>query len=379
MVYNIIQIQRKHLLNHPKKMKKISSKSRQRQKNQRIKRMKKDCWQKRSRQVRKSTGIRLSAKKRLLTNQGEFSINHDIDIYNDDNRQALSKICRGIRRFQGNHIHLSFQQGEIKISATGMLWLYAEIFRKIDEGKTKITCNYPSDKKAEQVLQHIGFFKKIGKAERISNDEIQKTDKNIHSWHVLSDSTDNGYDPKMVQNFLEKITDPTSPDISKINIATKELIANVIYHAYDKPDLLNDDKPDLLKRWIIFGRVEKESLIIVLGDLGKTIPVTIKDNDLLKQIIDRGDWAAHRRIMKNDSRLIEYAISTEGTKTKEKHRGKGLEEAIKNIKALQGDLAIYSRKGLYKPLLSRQEKRDWKKKTKIEGTIAEIKIPLNLD
>lgn len=301
----------------------------------------------------------------------DFTINHDINMHEKSSRQALSRICQNIRGFQGNHIHLSFKLDVMNISAAGMLLLYAEVYRKIEAGGTKITCNYPADTKAEQVLQHIGFFKKIGKKEHFTQDEIQKADKDVRSWHVLDGSIEDLKDPAKIMGFLKEITEPVSNDTNKINIATTELIANVAEHAYGENDMP--------KCWIIFGKAEEgKHLTIVVGDMGRTIPTTMKEHDAIEEMRARKDFSALKKIFANDSNLIKYATSMKGTRTMKTHRGKGLEDAIRNIEELQGYLSIYSRKGLYKTHLPRKEKRGWKNMF-IQGTIVEMTIPLNPD
>lgn len=353
-------------------MKKIDSKYRRRQKI--LRKNLEKFWGKNREQkpyisARQRANMSSSITPRFSSNN--FIIDYDIDIYRKDCREELSEICQRIREFSGNHMKIFFKLGRMKISAAGMLLLYAEVYRKIEAGGTKITCNYPTDEKAEQVLQHIRFFEKIGKIERIPADEILKADKDVHSWHVLDGSTEDLKHPAKIMGFLKEITEPVSNDTNKINVAITELIANVAEHAYGENDMP--------KCWIIFGKAEEgQHLTIVVGDTGRTIPTTMKEHGAIKEMRARKDFTALKKIMANDSNLIKYATSMKGTRTMEAHRGKGLENAIRNIEELQGYLSIYSGEGLYKTYLPREKRRDWKNMF-IQGTIVEMTIPINPD
>lgn len=318
-------------------------------------------------------------KKKKYTRQGNvdgeisFNFNHDIDIYQEDNRNKMSQICVGIREFEGNLIHLSFKSDEMKISAAGMLLLYAEIYRKIEADGTKITCDYPANRKAEQVLQHIGFFEMIGKPERISPEEMRrKTDNDVNSWNVIIGDEFKG---QQVSEFLEKIA-PSMGKENKIYVAVKEMIGNAIDHAYEKDATF--------RPWIAFGRISEEGkIIIVVGDLGKTIPTTITERSISEQY--KAGAISKRTLSKKisewkekDSKLINIATKLNESMTMDSHRGVGFKNTIENIKYLKGELSIYSRTGSYISELSRDERRQYENKHAgvIRGTIVQIRIPL---
>lgn len=350
-------------------MKKPSSDIRQAQILLTRKRERKNLLRKYGRAWRKET--RAPEQKRFKTRKiHSFSFGENIDIYQANNRKKLSEICERIRAFKGNNLILSFVSDKLKISAAGMLLLYAEIYRKMEIDNTKITCNYPNNRKAEQVLQHIGFFRKIGKEERISNDEIRNADKDVHSWHVIIASKFNGEE---VYKFLDKVFPPGRG--SDVYSVVSEIIGNVIYHAYEKDA---DFCP-----WIAFARINEENEIsVVVGDLGKTIPHTIQKHSWYKEWKSRKSLTdlPERKKRRSDSQLIHIATKLGQSVTLESNRGKGLMHAIEHINGMEGKVLIYSRAGYYysRSSSSRKEQRkEDKQATTVNGTIVQITIPLS--
>lgn len=298
-----------------------------------------------------------------------LKLNNDIDIENPKNRVFMVSLCNKIRATNCLSIHLDFQME--KIFAPGMLFLYAEIYKKINNG-CKITCTYPSNRKSEKVLQYIGFFDMIKKHNRITTKDIVEPD--IISWYVEKGLYLGG---EVVSKFIDKFTDLSPEKDNKIYGALMELIGNAAEHAY------NDNDQD--KFWVMFGRAGKNMLTIVVGDLGKTIPGTmtnrIKSDEALIQKIARKINTAPR-YLRTDGGLIRVASQWSKSGLWDEHRGLGLNEAIRKINALGGKLIIFSRGGIVQfPEIreSRSKRRHPAFENSINGTIITINIPLNLE
>lgn len=155
-----------------------------------------------------------------------------------------------------------------------------------------------------------------------------------------------------------------------INDAISEAIANVVHHAYDI-----DEK---YKYWVLFLSIEEEQISIIISDLGKTIPSTIKAKgfDNLKRLrlpnlCNLGKLG--------DKDYIEIATKYARTQTNKEHRGKGFENMQAIYEQVTGSkMFVYSRKGF----LDKQPNKKPKTieySTAVNGTIIGWHIPLKND
>ena len=314
-----------------------------------------------------SSGVHMRPSRR---DKQEIDFGRNIDIYGESARKHLVQNCRDIRENKNPHIHLTFKSESMSMSAAGMLLLYAEIYRKKTEG-VKITCGYPSDRKAEQVMQRIGFFNVIEKPNRISDEEIQTSDEDVRSWHAISDTVTKSKD---IADFLSQITNIPEHRHNKVNVAVKELIANATEHAYEEGSAMS--------HWVMFGRKKGDKLIVVVGDLGQTIPVSIQKWPEYLTFINKLKEIGRKipNKLRGDSKLIKFAANAGGkytTRMRVSHRGLGLSQAISNIVHIKGKLSIYSRGG-YVEFFSQSAQVSLKKLNfPIQGTIIEIVVPMN--
>ena len=309
------------------------------------------------------------ANLRTRADNREVAFNRDIDIYDESNRDHLIQNCKHIRENENSHLHLHFKQEGMKMFASGTLLLYAEVYRKATEG-AKITCNYPPERKAEQVMQRIGFFDVIGKSNRISDEEIQASDEDVRSWHATKGTLTN---LREIDDFLSKITNIPRHRHNKVNVAVKELIANATEHAYEEDSAM--------RHWVMFGRKKGDDIIVVVGDLGRTIPVTIQKRpeyrSIMKELNELGRQIPHK--FRGDSKLIKLAAGAGGkytTRMRLSHRGLGLEQAINNITHINGRLSIYSRRGSVQFSPGSEHASRKKLKFPLQGTIIEITVPM---
>lgn len=252
-----------------------------------------------------------------------IEFNGSIDIDGSNRVDTISR-CNDIRR--GTHRNMCLHINTDSISAVGMLLLYSEVYRGVKTG-FNITCEYPESEHAEKVLQHIGFFELLGKKHRIRPSKI--TEYDILSWHTERDTT---VDVEKIHKFLGKISDLKSLErTKKVHEAIVELVANVAEHAYSKSDRKAHEV------WVMFGRTDRsdgrKELQLVVGDLGRGIPVTMR--------------GVSKKSPKSDSAVIVDAARGKGSWRHRAHRGKGLKEAVdKIVEGVNGEVRIYSRRGL---------------------------------
>ncbi|OTG65940.1 sensor histidine kinase [Acinetobacter silvestris] len=189
------------------------------------------------------------------------------------------------------------------------------------------------------------------------------------NWHTFN-GTDLtfGNDYTRIESILEKNLDDETFLI--VNDAISEAVSNVLNHAYEKHQRYLG--------WKISLKVTKESLSLVITDLGKSIPVTVPDRlddhmkNRLSNLFDFSNFLGM-----NDAELIDIASEFRRTSTKEKHRGKGFGDMLEVCKTVQNSkLIVYSKKGIWM-----SNGQDFKKlinyKDEIDGTIIFWKLPLN--
>lgn len=288
-----------------------------------------------------------------------------------ENIQSLSRVFDQIRNWKEEEILLDFSKLAGQINSLCMLWLYSEIYRKIEKDKSIIKCIRPPNKNEEKVLQHVGFYSLIGVEERIPKSSI--TEENIEPWRVETGNMARGerFDGKKVADFLDKYVEKTDPISESIYPMIQEIINNSIEHAYKKDEKEN---PPI---WVMFGRFSenKDRLIICVGDLGLTIPGTMRKWIDEENIVASVQWQRLARQYRNDTNLIKYAVKhrrLKGTRKATHNRGNGLYEVNKIINELGGEMVIYSRKGLY----SNMTKQKGVLERGVKGTIIVLEIPL---
>ena len=289
----------------------------------------------------------------------------EIDIYKRRNWQNLVKRCTELRNVSKS-IFIDLKS-VAKIYAAGMLMLFAEVYRLKEVEKQNISGNYPTNEKVEKVLQHIGFLRLLGRPDRIPAKNI--TEEDIRTWHVAQGQQVDG---EQVNDFIDHITEIDKKKQAKLYISIKEVIANCAEHAYNS---VADQALNPSHFWIMFGRVDEENnLTIVIGDLGMGIPKTIRKYPGFREFVQILR-VAHK--LSSHSRLIEIAakIGETGVHHGRGHRGRGLDQAIKGIVSVNGQVKIYSLKGMTtfdsKPRVDR-----WDLKKGGRGTIIQFSVPV---
>lgn len=274
-------------------------------------------------------------------------------------RHLLLKFLKKIKYYlsQGYRVHISFDQTS-SLLPCGTLLATAEIESLLDLYPNKISCSYPINNTVEQLFQHIGLLKKLGKFES----RIEIDADNVRFWHYVSGtSTD---DVNQFIPFFEYIslTEDTS---SGLFDSMSEAVTNAIHHAY---------KEGQSKEWRMFAQHTNGALDVAICDLGMGIPCSLREKPELK------DWIfspLRSAKINRDKSLIALAVESTSSSTKLPHRGKGLKDMLDLVKnGTVGGFRIFSAKGVfnYDALSGQQKGIDYG--TSINGTIIQWRISL---
>jgi len=293
-----------------------------------------------------------------------FSIYSQSD--SDDALRACCAISDSHRR-----ILLDLSRVEL-ISAAAAAMLMSCIYKALSKG-TFIKCNHPADNKAVAVLQKIGLFSSLGKKSPLST-SVMNSYPDVECWYVYSE---NSFDAKTIYECVhdfakhlknrDESQEISASGIRKLEINVKELIANIVEHAYSKEYTFD-------KRWLLFARYdhEKHWLTIIISDSGKTIPTTF----VQYHQDDPGFSGRIKSALNSDRRLIAMAVQEAGTGTQKGGRGYGLRKVEQYVQEFGGGLFIYSRNGFYKSDGSTAYIHPIKLRKPVEGTIVDLILPL---
>lgn len=257
-----------------------------------------------------------------------------------------------------------------KFIADGTLLFYAEIDRLLDHFPSlNIRCIEPFNKKASQVLQQIGFYKRIGK--HIKESECKHDD--VISWRVARGQGAVGeqYD-KILGHYDGIITEALQ---SELYTGLTEAMTNAHHHAYISQRGDGIRSSPSYKPWWMFSQEKAGMLTVVFCDLGVGIPGS------LPQSSDDGWkrwWGVMRRLglhNKGDANLIRGAIRHSRTRTQLHNRGKGLIQIVETISAVDdGQAILQSNRGWYRIHARKETIDDYQ--LSIMGTIIFWQMPL---
>lgn len=257
-----------------------------------------------------------------------------------------------------------------KFIADGTLLFYAEIDRLLDHFPSLIIrCNQPFNIKASQVLQQIGFYKRIGKC--IAN--LQCAHEDVITWRTARGQGALGeqYD-KILGHYDGIITEALQ---SELYTGLTEAMTNAHHHAYIAQRGDGIKSSPTYKPWWMFSQEKDGMLTVVFCDLGVGIPGSLPHS---KDQGWRHWWEVMKRLGLNresDSRLIRGAIRHSRTRTKLHNRGKGLIQIVETISAIPNGRAILqSNRGWYRIQEGKETNDDYMQS--IMGTIIFWQMPL---
>jgi hypothetical protein len=210
-------------------------------------------------------------------------------------------------------------------------------------GPNAVTGTYPKNKALERMLENTGFFGVLNVKPR--NPERTR----VYPVEFIKFRSDNKLDsaePRRLREELLGSNITMHPKArTRLYRAITEAMLNVGQHAYPAYALRTHPTRG---RWWVAGQVNKRKgeMMITFCDLGVGIPDTLPKVypwELIRAVL-----AILPGVNPNDGQMIQAGMAIGRTRTKEIHRGRGLNDLRSFIdQAGAGELHILSRKGRY--------------------------------
>lgn len=261
----------------------------------------------------------------------------------------------------GRRVKICFGKTET-LRPCGTLYFVANLDQLIDKYPGLIECGYPRDDVVEQLFQHIGLLKRLGKESR-----KVVTAQNVINWHFASgtDATTNAFQALLLQHQEAMGGEVTR---SELYDCMSEAVTNTRKHAY--PQSVNH-----LPRWWMFSQAQEDVLTVAICDLGIGIPSSLLNKPELRDYIRKLQFTFTPR--EQHTQLLEVAVSSNRTSTGLPYRGKGLPQMLDFIKGGQtGGFRIQSSYGLYSYSASEAKSASETKKQPIRGTMIQWTLSL---
>lgn len=239
------------------------------------------------------------------------------------------------------------------ISTAAAVVLAAE-FERLGKAHGEIPPTVDLDKWNDGVFRklfQIGFFEIVGITPQ--RDDVVIDEGDTRTVQIIS--TKNADDLGKVDAALQSLgtfmnPDGSLPDDILIEFLTglSEAMSNVTNHAY--PPDYEPDYPHIGQLWVAAtaDRTNK-TLTVVVYDQGVSIPVTyprIQRVDRVVHYLTRALRKAPEFDFQNDGTYIRAAMKHGGSRTDQKHRGKGLPQMVEVLERTgRGKLSVYSRGG----------------------------------
>ncbi|TBR07402.1 MAG: hypothetical protein EPO47_11245 [Rugosibacter sp.] len=272
-----------------------------------------------------------------------------------------------------NHrnVFLDFDNTE-RIHPTALLLLLAETHRcRLLHGHERVVGTYPKNPALERLFVRTGFFNLLGVK--------SKTEVKPLSYPVeyIPFQSNNRLDTSMPRKIREEllgdkvVMHPKAR--SRLFRAITEAMINVGQHAYPAYSL----KAHPVKgRWWMAGHVNKSKneLMFTFCDLGVGIPETLPKIYTWERI--RFALSLLPGVKPNDGEMIQAGMTLGRSRTREEHRGRGLNDLRSFIDiAGAGELYIFSRKGRYRYSVGGEEKV-FNSEISMSGTLIKWSVPL---
>lgn len=309
------------------------------------------------RQKKSDLKTRKESTRRSHTYIGLIKFSSVISLAKIGHREKFLETIRKIKlRDRANKsLYLNFKDVELLLPE-GVIYL----LHQLDKLKNKKELlGRTSDKDVVKAM-----FSRLGIHSLIKQPPyVGKTINIVDRWECLSgDSADLGAEYEKIEEQIALIL-PDRRARFVLQNAIAEAISNVINHAYDENAQY--------KKWFLFFCIDKEknTCLIVVSDVGKTIPVTIPVKLRDRLSINPIELFTG----KNDSQLIEIATKWRRSATEEYHRGKGFNDIMQVESDVDGaNVIVLSRKGAWSSVAGLKDYKD-----AIEGTTVGWEIPLN--
>lgn len=248
-----------------------------------------------------------------------------------ESRVSLFAFFEAVEKALSRGLRVKLDFGKVKeLHSCGTLVFMARLDIWIGRYPRQLSCNYPADDVVEQLFQHVAILSRLGLSSRkkISHDRVSL-------WHFYSrSSADPSGFKSLTQSVIEQIDHANSALFAD---CLNEAICNTVGHAYK---FFAESRLALVyRKWWIFSQYKDERLFVVIYDVGEGIPTSLRRKPELSEYFRIRQYAS-------DAVVIQSAIESNRTSTKQPERGKGLPEMLEFSKLLHGGkLSISSGKG----------------------------------
>lgn len=200
-------------------------------------------------------------------------------------------------------------------------------------------------------LYQLGFFEIIGISPQ--REDVVISEGTTRTMQIVS--TRNADDLGVIDDALQKLCDFLNPYggvpenvIIDLLTGLSEAISNVTNHAY--PPDYHPSLPDTGRLWVAATADRaNNSLTVVVYDRGVTIPLTYPRIKRLQEVYDFLSRTMRQQSdfeYQNDGTYIQAAMLYGGSRTDQKHRGKGLPQMMAVMERIgPGRTVVFSRGG----------------------------------
>ncbi|MBO1516568.1 MULTISPECIES: hypothetical protein [Psychrobacter] len=273
--------------------------------------------------VRKSHSKKDRTIRLISHSKKRIEFNKKLSLFHGNERTKIIKVLRSLSKNTYNQLYLDFRKLELIEPLTALHIVH--VLNKYEDLDIRFKSRHSQSIVPRAVFTLLGLDRVLGLSKITKNKHIEIVD----NWHMFSG---NNCDlPEDMQSHIlmiyQKFTDQNIP--FKLVTAINEAINNVIQHAYMK-----SSDPDFQK-WYALTRIDEKCIVVVVSDLGVTIPETAPLSILevlqgkankVKEGILGADLASLKD--HSDSKLIQLATNLDTTRTKEKGRGKGFNDIL---------------------------------------------------
>lgn len=324
----------------------------------------------RSRVQQRLSGLRHSRKLKKKIDSSvhrralALSAPREFDLRAEETRKAMLCFLQEIRTSltEGRRVKLCFGKTEA-LRPCGTLYFVANLEQLIDEYPGLIDCGYPRDDVVEQLFQHIGLLRRLGKEPR-----KQVTADNVINWHYASgtDASTNAFQALLLQH-----QDAMGGEITRSELydCMSEAVTNTRKHAY--PSGIDKE----LNRWWMFSQASEGVLTVAICDLGIGIPSSLLNKPEMRDYVRRLRHTFSPG--KLHTKLIEVAVSSNRSSTGLAYRGKGLPQMLDFIRSgTTGGFRVQSSHGLYSYSAEEKKTISQTKRQPIRGTLVQWTLSL---
>lgn len=202
-----------------------------------------------------------------------------------------------------------------------------------------------------RTLYQIGFFEIAGITP--GRTDVVISEGETRTMQIVSSL--NADDLSVIDQSLQSLgeflyPDQDFPENILIDVLTSlsEAFTNVTNHAY--PPDYEPDYPHIGRFWVsATANARNRTLTVVVYDQGATIPVTyprISRTQAVVQFLSRALFSKEDYVYQNDAIYIQAAMRYGGSRTDQKHRGKGLPQMMHILDRIgHGHMTVFSRGG----------------------------------